>query len=666
MFMQSNGGLAEAGQFRGKDAILSGPGGRHRRHGPHVAAGRLRPRHRLRHGRHLHRRLALRGRVRARLHHADRRSPAARPHARHPHRRGGRRLGPPLRRLPLPRRARTRRAPTRARVLPGRRPARRHRRQRRARPHPTRPLSPGVRPGRRPAPRRRPRPRPLRRPRATRSAQRPATTARPSRSPRATCRSPSPTSPTPSSGSPSRRATTSPATPSPPSAARAASTPAWSPTRSASAPSSYRPWPVCSPRSASASPTPPPCANSPWRRRLEPRRDAAPSSRPPTTWRAPPAPNSSPRTSPRSRIRVTRRAQLRYDGTDTPLTVELTEPDTMSARLRRTSSRHVLLHPGPPDRRRSPLRRSHRHHRTPRSLRPRPLRGRTAGRPAAPPVRLHTGGAWRDVPLHRREHLPPGETVTGPAIIAEAGSTTVVDDGWRAATTDDGHLVMERVGDYAEFRPRHRSRPGSPRGLQQPLHVHRRTDGRPPGVHRPVRQHQGAARLLLRALRPRRTTSSPTPRTSPSTWDRWAPASRRSSHAAAPRMRPGDTYAVNDPYHGGTHLPDVTVITPVFDRPGEHGTARERILFYVASRGHHAEIGGIAPGSMPADSRTIDEEGILFDNWLLAEERPLPRGGDPRPAHRRARTPPATRTPTSPTCAPRSPPTRRASTKSPA
>jgi 5-oxoprolinase (ATP-hydrolysing) len=78
-------------------------------------------------------------------------------------------------------------------------------------------------------------------------------------------------------------------------------------------------------------------------------------------------------------------------------------------------------------------------------------------------------------------------------------------------------------------------------------------------------------------------------------------------------MRPGDTYAVNDPYHGGTHLPDVTVITPVF------GTESERILFYVASRGHHAEIGGIAPGSMPANSRTIDEEGILFDNWLLAE-----------------------------------------------
>lgn len=84
-----------------------------------------------------------------------------------------------------------------------------------------------------------------------------------------------------------------------------------------------------------------------------------------------------------------------------------------------------------------------------------------------------------------------------------------------------------------------------------------------------------------------------------------------------PSMNPGDTYAVNDPYHGGTHLPDVTVITPVFDANATESD--QRILFYVASRGHHAEIGGIAPGSMPADSSTIEEEGVLFDNWLLAE-----------------------------------------------
>src|SRR5262249_4985707 len=81
-------------------------------------------------------------------------------------------------------------------------------------------------------------------------------------------------------------------------------------------------------------------------------------------------------------------------------------------------------------------------------------------------------------------------------------------------------------------------------------------------------------------------------------------------------MRPGDVYVLNDPYHGGTHLPDVTVVTPVFGQAG-------RILFYVASRGHHAEIGGITPGSMPAFSTRIEEEGVLIDNWLLVRDGEL-------------------------------------------
>ena len=77
-------------------------------------------------------------------------------------------------------------------------------------------------------------------------------------------------------------------------------------------------------------------------------------------------------------------------------------------------------------------------------------------------------------------------------------------------------------------------------------------------------------------------------------------------------IQPGDVFMLNDPYHGGTHLPDITVVTPVFDDDGQH------ILFFVASRGHHAEIGGITPGSMPAFSTRVDEEGVLIDNWRLA------------------------------------------------
>jgi 5-oxoprolinase (ATP-hydrolysing) len=79
-------------------------------------------------------------------------------------------------------------------------------------------------------------------------------------------------------------------------------------------------------------------------------------------------------------------------------------------------------------------------------------------------------------------------------------------------------------------------------------------------------------------------------------------------------MRPGNVYVLNAPYNGGTHLPDITVITPVYDDAGS------RVVFYVGSRGHHADVGGITPGSMPPDSRTVEEEGVLIDNFLLVEQ----------------------------------------------
>ncbi|CAL9594695.1 hypothetical protein SUDANB70_05333 [Streptomyces sp. enrichment culture] len=328
---------------------------------------------------------------------------------------------------------------------------------------------------------------------------------------------------------------------------------------------------------------------------------------------------------PDDRIEVTRRAQLRYDGTDTTLTVELVPPGAMR---RAFEDRHRATYSFTLDRplvvealsveatgRTEPPDLS--------SLAP---RTRAAGPPRT--VRLHTGGAWRDVPLYHREELPPGGTVTGPAIITEAGSTTVVDDGWRAAATDDGHLVMERVTVTQSSDAVTRADPvllevfnnlfmsiaeqmgARLESTAQSVNIKERLDFScalfdPDGnlvanaPHIPV--HLGSMGTSVKGVIRRR----------------------------GPRMRPGDTYAVNDPYHGGTHLPDVTVITPVFgtrparpDATAADGGTDEapEVLFHVASRGHHAEIGGIAPGSMPAGSRTIEEEGVLFDTWLLAED----------------------------------------------
>lgn len=322
---------------------------------------------------------------------------------------------------------------------------------------------------------------------------------------------------------------------------------------------------------------------------------------------------------PEDSVQVTRRAQLRYDGTDTTLTVELREPDAMrhafEERHRATYSftldRPIVVEAlsveatgitQPPDL---------------SALAP------YEGHPAAPgTARLHTGGAWRDVPLHRREDLPPGEIVTGPAIITEASATTVVDDGWQAAATDDGHLVMERAAITQSSDLNTKVDPvllevfnnlfmaiaeqmgARLESTAQSVNIKERLDFScalfdPDGnlvanaPHIPV--HLGSMGTSVKEVIRRRGTG----------------------------MRPGDTYAVNDPYHGGTHLPDVTVITPVFDTEDSEAsknTESHRILFYVASRGHHAEIGGIAPGSMPANSGTIEEEGVLFDNWLLAED----------------------------------------------
>ncbi|MEU8794006.1 hydantoinase B/oxoprolinase family protein [Streptomyces sp. NPDC048643] len=316
---------------------------------------------------------------------------------------------------------------------------------------------------------------------------------------------------------------------------------------------------------------------------------------------------------PEDRVRITRRAQLRYDGTDTPLTVELTEPDTMT---RAFEERHRATYSFTLDRpvvvealsvEATGLTEA------PDLSALAPHEAAPASDPAGPgTVSLHTDGAWRDVPLHRREHLPPGKGVAGPAIVTEAGSTTVVDDGWRATTTDDGHLILERAvvtesSDVSTetdpvllevfnnlFMSIAEQMGARLESTAQSVNIKERLDFScalfdPDGnlvanaPHIPV--HLGSMGTSVQEVVRRRGDS----------------------------MRSGDTYAVNDPYHGGTHLPDVTVITPVFDTEGD------RILFYVASRGHHAEIGGIAPGSMPADSRTIDEEGILFDNWLLAE-----------------------------------------------
>lgn len=235
---------------------------------------------------------------------------------------------------------------------------------------------------------------------------------------------------------------------------------------------------------------------------------------------------------------------------------------------------------------------------------------------SAPParVRMFVDGTERDCPLHRRADLRPTDTVEGPAMIAEADATTVVDAGWQAAVGDLGHLLLTRV------RPR-------------PSRVAAGTDVDP--VLLEVFNNLFMAIAEQMGVRLENTAHSVNIKErldfSCALFDADGNLIANAPHIPVhlgsmgesikevlkrdkDSLRPGDVYAVNDPYHGGTHLPDVTVVTPVFDEQGEH------LRFLVASRGHHAEIGGITPGSMPAFSRTIHEEGVLFDNWLLVRD----------------------------------------------
>ncbi|MEU9044648.1 MULTISPECIES: hydantoinase B/oxoprolinase family protein [unclassified Kitasatospora] len=310
---------------------------------------------------------------------------------------------------------------------------------------------------------------------------------------------------------------------------------------------------------------------------------------------------------PRERIRLTHRARLRYQGTDTAIGVPLGEPADMQTRF------------------------EERHRATYSFLMDRPLviealavegTGLTEQpeldalspapeEPAAPvTVSLYTGGGWRHVPLLERESMRPDETLDGPAVIAEANATTVVDDGWKATATSTGHLRIEHTEARAEetvtttadpvlleifnnlFMAIAQQMGARLESTAQSVNIKERLDFScalfdPDGnlvanaPHIPV--HLGSMGTTVKEVLRRH----------------------------GPQLRPGDTYAVNDPYHGGTHLPDITVVTPVFDPDGSE------VLFFVASRGHHAEIGGTSPGSMPADSHEIHEEGVLFDNWPL-------------------------------------------------
>lgn len=229
-------------------------------------------------------------------------------------------------------------------------------------------------------------------------------------------------------------------------------------------------------------------------------------------------------------------------------------------------------------------------------------------------VRMHSGGRWHEAGLYVRESLQAGATIAGPAIVAEKNATTVVEPGWQAVLKAAGPIELART---------------TPRESQHAIG----TDADPVMLEVFNNLFMNIAEQM--GLRLQNTAYSVNIKERldfscalfSGAGELIANAPHMPVHlgsmsesiktviARNPQMQPGDVYVLNDPYHGGTHLPDVTVVTPVYLDSGDG-----RPSFYVASRGHHADIGGSTPGSMPPFSTTIAEEGVLFDNFLLVRD----------------------------------------------
>ncbi|HVX12549.1 MAG TPA: hydantoinase B/oxoprolinase family protein [Pirellulales bacterium] len=241
--------------------------------------------------------------------------------------------------------------------------------------------------------------------------------------------------------------------------------------------------------------------------------------------------------------------------------------------------------------------------------------------------------AWFDAVEQRtavydRAALPPGSLLEGPAIVCESSSTTVIDPGWHGEILAGGALLLTdstpplRAGSTNESDP---ARPDA--------------DGEPDPVLLEIFNNQFAGIAEQMGITLRNTASSVNVKERldfscalfTAVGDLVVNAPHIPVHLGAmsetvwrlledfPEMRPGDVFVTNNPYRGGSHLPDVTVVTPVFAPATNDAASQPRLLFFTASRAHHAEIGGSRPGSLPPFSRNLAEEGVLIRGMRLVD-----------------------------------------------
>ncbi len=263
-----------------------------------------------------------------------------------------------------------------------------------------------------------------------------------------------------------------------------------------------------------------------------------------------------------------------------------------------------------------------------------PIISRHSPEPPAPiaTVKTYMADSWQETPVFQRDMLQPGDTITGPAIIIEATGTNAIAPTWQAEITEKNHLILTQQTEISQS--------------VIPAKITNLTSNQPDPVMLEIFNNLFRAIAEQMGITLQNTASSVNIKErldfSCAIFNKTGQLVANAPHIPvhlgsmsqsvqalikdkSNNLQPGDVYISNNPYNGGTHLPDITVITPVFlttessekEKGASTGASPLHPLFYLASRGHHADIGGITPGSMPPNSTSVEQEGILLDNFQL-------------------------------------------------
>jgi 5-oxoprolinase (ATP-hydrolysing) len=326
---------------------------------------------------------------------------------------------------------------------------------------------------------------------------------------------------------------------------------------------------------------------------------------------------------PRKAIKVIVRAHIRYAGTDTPLVVKAGTLAAMKSAFEKAhkaqfgfvdKAKQLVIEAVSVEAVGGGAKFREKKRKTTRAKLPAPTRR----------TKFFSDGKWHRATVYTRGQLSRGHKVAGPAIIIEPHQTVVVEPGWQAAITAKDHLVLTRV------KKLRRTAAIGTKADPIMLEVFN-------NLFMSIAEQMGVAlqntaysvnikeRLdfscAVFSADGSLVANAPHIPVHLGSMDNTVKTVIRDN----PVIRPGDVFAVNAPYNGGTHLPDITICTPVFEAPslpspargGEKG--REKILFWTASRGHHADVGGVAPGSMSPNATNIEQEGVYIDNFKLVD-----------------------------------------------